>query len=290
MFRMLRAEFYKMYKSRGFKVLCIVAILLGLLNVVMNNVINEEFLSKSLGTQVSEEQMDAFINNDSDEIISPGSLGFHTNGAKDPFNITAVEAFHSSFGSGIMEILIAVLVGTMVAKEYPEGTIKNTLAYGKNRTSFYIAKFINIIAGSAIIMAIMTGVTTLGVIITKGWGEQFKFTQLIHMVETFLGAVIVFGAVAAIIMVISSLVKSNGATIGISVALFILLPTMASFLYGVYDWFDKIYELSLFYNSALVKAIKASLQDVIRSMVIGVVTMAIALVAGITIFRGQDIK
>ena len=69
MFRMLRAEFYKMYKSRGFKVLCIVAILLGLLNVVMNNVINEEFLSKSLGTQVSEEQMDAFINNDSDEII-----------------------------------------------------------------------------------------------------------------------------------------------------------------------------------------------------------------------------
>ena len=270
--------------------LCIVAILLGLLNVVMNNVINEEFLSKSLGTQVSEEQMESLINNDSDEIISPGSLGFHTNGAKDPFNITAVEAFHASFGSGIMEILIAVLVGTMVAKEYSEGTIKNTLAYGKNRTSFYIAKFINIIAGSAIIMAIMTGVTTLGVIITKGWGEQFKFTQLIHMVETFLGAVIVFGAVAAIIMVISSLVKSNGATIGISVALFILLPTMASFLYGVYDWFDKIYELSLFYNSALVTAIKASLQDVIRSMVIGVVTMAIALGTGITIFRSQDIK
>ena len=70
MFRMLRAEFYKMYKSRGFKVLCIVAILLGLLNVVMNNVINEEFLSKSLGTQVSEEQMESLINNDSDELLS----------------------------------------------------------------------------------------------------------------------------------------------------------------------------------------------------------------------------
>ena len=152
--------------------LCIVAILLGLLNVVMNNVINEEFLSKSLGTQVSEEQMESLINNDSDEIISPGSLGFHTGGAKDPFNLTAVEAFHVSFGSGIMEILIAVLVGTMVAKEYSEGTIKNTLAY----------------------------------------------------------------------------------------------------------------------NSALVTAIKASLQDVIRSMVIGVVTMAIALGTGITIFRSQDIK
>ena len=68
--------------------------------------------------------MDALINNDSDEIISPGSLWFHTCGTKDPFNITAVETFHVSFGSYIMEILIAVLVGTMVAKEYSEGTIK----------------------------------------------------------------------------------------------------------------------------------------------------------------------
>lgn len=49
-------------------------------------------------------------------------------------------------------------------------------------------------------------------------------------------------------------------------------------------------KLSLFYNSALVTAIKASLQEVIRSMVIGVVTMAIALGTGITIFRSQDIK
>lgn len=290
MLRMLRAEFYKMFKSKGFKVLCITAILLGLLNVVMNNVINEEFLSKSLGTQVSEEQMDAMLNNNSDEIISPGSLGFHTNGAKDPFNITAVEAFHGSFGSGIMEILIAVLVGTMVSKEYSEGTIKNTLAYGKNRTSFYIAKFINIIAGSAIIMAIMTGVATIGIIITKGWGEQFKFTQLINIAETFLGAVVVFGAVAAIIMLISTLVKSNGATIGISVVLFILLPTMAGFLYGAYDWFDKLYELSLFYNSALVTAIKASSQDIFRATVIGLATMFIALGAGITVFKVQDIK
>ena len=48
--------------------------------------------------------------------------------------------------------------------------------------------------------------------------------------------------------------------------------------------------MSYLYNSALVTAIKASSQDVIRCMVIDVVTIAIALAAGITIFRGQDIK
>ena len=290
MLRMLKAEWYKMTKSKGFRILCIVALLLGLLNVFMSSIINEEFLADSLGGEVTDEQIESMLSTNSDQIIVPGSLGFNSDGAKNPFDVTALEAFHISFGSGVIEILIAVLVGIMVAKEYSEGTIKNTLAYGKKRTSFYMAKFINILAGSSVIMAIMTGVTTIGICITKGWGEDFQISQLVEILRTFIGAVIVFGAVAATIMLIATLVKSNGATIGISVALFILAPTMLGFIYGAYDWFDKIYELSLFYNSALVTAIKASFGDVLRASIIGLVTMTIALGAGITIFKIQDVK
>lgn len=290
MLRLLKAEWYKMIKSKSFKILCIIALLLGLLNVLTTNLISEEFVKESLGTQVSQEQIDNILNNNSDQIVSPGSLGFHTSGAKDPFNVTGLEAFHFSFGAGVIEIFIAVLVGTMVAKEYSEGTIKNTLAYGKKRTSFYMAKFINILLGSTLIMAIMTGVATIGVTITKGWGEQFTISQLLNILSTFAGAVIVFGAVAAIIMLISTLVKSNGATIGISVVIFILLPTISSFLYGIYDWFDKIYELSLFYNSALVTAVKAGSADILKATIIALITMIIALGAGLTIFKIQDVK
>ena len=48
--------------------------------------------------------------------------------------------------------------------------------------------------------------------------------------------------------------------------------------------------LSLFYNSALVTAIKASSQDIFRATVIGLATMFIALGAGITVFKVQDLK
>lgn len=290
MIRMLKAEWYKMSKSTGFKVLCIIALMLGLLNGVISSIIDEDFVSKAAESQgVSMQQIESY-DNGSEQVVVPGNIGFNSIGAEDPFNIKSTEVFHMSFGSGVMETLIAVIVGIMVAKEYSEGTIKNTLAYGKKRTTFYIAKFINIVLGSSIIMAIMTVVSTVGNTIIKGWGEEFKISQLVEMARTFAGAVIVFAAVAAVIMFIATLVKSNGATIGISVAIFILLPTIISFLYGSYDWFDTIFELSLYYNAALVTAIKSSASDILRAVTISIVTMIIALGGGIAVFKAQDIK
>lgn len=290
MLRMLRAEWYKMCKSRCFKVLCVVAILLGLVNVLMNMIINEDFIKQALGNEISQQQIESILSGSSNEIVIPGNLGFHSNGAKDPFNVTGFEAFHFSFGSGVIEIFIAVLVGTMLAKEYSEGTIKNTLAYGKKRTDFYIAKFANIVAGTSVIMLVMTGVSTIGTTIINGWGDKFQISQLINILSTFIGAVIIFSAVVAILMLIATLIKSNGATIGVAIALFILLPTTIGFLYGIYNWFDKIYELSLFYNSALVTAVKASYRDILKASFIGLITMIIALGAGISVFKNQDIK
>ena len=290
MIRMLKAEWYKMIKGKGFKVLCIIALLFGLLNGVISSIVDEEFVSKAAESQgVSMQQIESY-DGSSEQIVVPGNMGFNSNGAEDPFNIKSIEVFHMSFGSGIMETFIAVIVGIMVAKEYSEGTIKNTLAYGKKRTTFYIAKFINIVLGSSIIMAIMTVVSTVGNTIIKGWGEEFKISQLVEMARTFAGAVIVFAAVAAVIMFIATLVKSNGATIGISVAIFILLPTIISFLYGSYDWFDTIFELSLYYNAALVTAIKSSASDILRAVTISIITMVIALGGGIAVFKAQDIK
>ena len=73
--------------------------------------------------------------------------------AKDIMNPTAIEVYHSSFGSGVIEILIGILVAALMAKEYSQGTIKNFLAYGKKREEFYLAKFIAIVVGIAIILA-----------------------------------------------------------------------------------------------------------------------------------------
>ena len=293
MLKAIQAELYKLFKNRTFAVLICVTVLLSTLTVVMCSPIFEQILSDSLGDMPEEqkamlmEQMTAM--SDSDAIVTPGEVGIHLK-AKDMMNPTAIEVYHASFGSGVMEILIGILVAALMAKEYSQGTIKNFLAYGKKREEFYLAKFVAMVVAIAIISAVMTILPTVIVIIMNGWGETFEFLQLVGMIKTFMVSVIASSAVAALAMVIATLVKSNGATIGITVAIFIGIPTFAGFLYGIYPWFDRIYEVLPFYNSALATSIKAGNGDLLRSVIISLVTIGISLFVGIRIFKAQDIK
>lgn len=293
MIKAIQAELYKLFKNRTFKVLIFVGVLLSTLTIVMCSPIFDKILNDSLGNmpedqkQILMEQMTNMA--ESDAIVTPGELGIHLK-AKDMMNPTAIEVYHASFGSGVMEILIGILVAALMAKEYSQGTIKNFLAYGKKREEFYLAKFISMMVAIAIISAIMTIFPTIIVTIMNGWGQTFEFLQVLGMIKTFVASLIASSAVASLAMVIASLVKSNGATIGITVAIFIGVPIFSGFLYGIYPWFDRAYEVLPFYNSALATSIKAGNVDLFRSVIISLVTIAISLLAGIKIFKTQDIK
>lgn len=293
MLKAIQAELYKLFKNRTFKVLIFVTILLSTLTIVMCSPVFDNIINDSLG-DLPQEQKDALMQqmtsmSDSDAIVTPGNLGIQLN-AKDVMNPTTIEVYHASFGSGVMEILIGILVAALIAKEYSQGTIKNFLAYGKKREEFYLAKFVSMIVAIAIISAVMTILPTVVVTMMNGWGQEFEFSQVLGMVKTFVVSLTASSAVVALVMVIATLVKSNGATIGITVAVFIGVPTFAGFLYGIYPWFDKIYEVLPFYNSALATSIKAGNADLLRALLIALVTIVISLFAGIRIFKAQDIK
>lgn len=294
MLRMIKAEVYKLIKSKAFRILCGVAFGLVILIASFSSFMTEDRYFDTLGDIPQEEKYklaeEMKTSSQDGPIVVPGQLGFNTNGAKDPLNVTPVEVFHVSFGVGVVEILISVLVASMFAKEYSAGTLKNTLAYGKKREQFYISKLIAILIGVAIIVSILVITPTIITIFSKDWIGQFKLTHLIEIVRTFAGAMILYTAIASILMLIVTMVKSNGATISISVLLFIFVPTFLAFNYGRYDWFDKLYELTIFYNTSLATAIKASSTDVLRASVVGICTLLVALLAGISIFKKQDIK
>ena len=291
MLKAIQAELYKLFKNRTFKVLICVAVLLSTLTVVMCSAVFEKILNDSLGNmpqdqkEVLMEQLTSMF--ESEAIVTPGQLGIQLQ-AKDMMNPTSIEVYHASFGSGVIEIIIGILVGALIAKEYSQGTIKNFLAYGKRREEFYLAKFVSMVI--AIILAFMTILPTIVVTLMNGWGQAFEISQLLGMIKTFVASVIAGLAVAALAMIIATLVKSNGATIGITVAIFIGIPTLAGFLYGIYPWFDRVYEVLPFYNSALATSIKAGNGDLLRSVIISLVTIAISLFVGIKIFKSQDIK
>lgn len=296
MLRLVKAEIYILFKTRAFRVLCVIAVILGLLLVGLSRMASSEDFLKSSLTGMSEEQQDQYIesiqnsNNGDSPIVQPGGgMGFILN-SKDIFHPTAKELFHSSFGAGAMEILMAVLIGAMVAGEYSSGTIKNILAYGKKREYYYISKLLACTVGFAVILGIMVTLATVICSFMYGWGEPFTITQAVELVKVFAGAIAVGMGIISILMLLATLVKSNGSTIGIGIVVMAVLPTIISFLYGKYTWFDKIYESTTSYNWALVTSVRAANGDVLKAAAVGLITMLIATAGGITIFKRQDIK
>lgn len=293
MLRLVKAELFKLFKNKTFRVLCVVSILLSVLMFILSTPFMENVMMDSLGDLSEAEKQQALqamgAREDDEQLVRPGSMGVQLT-AKDPMNPTAIEVYHSSFGAGLSEILIGILIAAFLAKEYTEGTIKNTLAYGKKRSEFYIAKFLALIIGIATILASLTLVSTVGSTIINGWGEAFELSQLVNIAGTFIAAVIANASVAAILMIVAITVKSNGATIGITAGIFILAPMLLSFIYGIYPIFDKIYELTPFYNTALATSVYATSGDQMRSIMIALATIAICLLLGTKIFKAQDIK
>ncbi|MDD6794522.1 MAG: ABC transporter permease [Clostridiaceae bacterium] len=292
MLRMINAEIFKLFKSKIFKVLCLVAVALGVVVILVNTYMNEDTLRESLKTLPEEQRtqmIDSMKNPEGKKIVSTG-FALTTSGAINPFDTTARETFNMSFGVGVIEILIVVLVASLFAKEYSEGTIKNILAYGKKREQYYMAKFIAIAVGIAIITLIMCIIPTVQRISVKGIGDGSVTEFLIYCAKVYLGNLILSICTLAFIMLIGTITRNNSHTIIIGLVIITFIPIALGFAYGKFDWFDNIYELSLPYNASLVKAMHATGEDMLKAIFIGVITMLISLTAGISILKKQDIK
>lgn len=145
------------------------------------------------------------------------------------------------------------------------------------------------VIGVVIFTLILTLVAFLGTGIMNGF-SGIELSQIGGMVVTFLSSVMASAAVISLMMIIGTLVKGNGATIGISVVLFVLVPTIIGVFYGTNSTFDAIYEMTPYYNNALAISQNAEISDILRSMGVSIVTILSGLFIGSRIFNKQDIK
>lgn len=282
--RLIKAEVFKLMKNKAFKVLCMICVISAFMSIFSVSDTMNGLMKESMSNIPEEVQVMAQTSEVNGSIVTPGRIGFNMPRGNSPLDV-----YYVSFGVGIIEILIGVLVGGFLAKEYSEGTMKNILAYGKSRTKFYLSKFIAMMVGVSIFTLIITLISFVGTGFMNGFGD-IVLADLGKMVMTFLASIMASSAVIALIMIISSLVKGNGATIGITVVLFVLIPTIISIFYGTYPTFDSIYEMTPYYNNALATSQNAETSDLIRSIGISLVTMGLSLGIGTKIFDKQDIK
>ncbi|WP_238882706.1 ABC transporter permease subunit [Clostridium sp. YIM B02551] len=293
MTRLIKAEIYKVYKTRVIKVLCVIMILLAVMLLGISKLLSSEDFIKSSLKGMPEAQQEQLMNqlqstnNDDASIVQPGGgTGFHI-AAKDIFHPKGGEIYYASYGVGAIEVIMSILIGAVVAGEYSSGTIKNILAYGKKREHYYLSKLIAIAIAVGVLLGIMVSIASIGAGIMYGWGSG---VGIIEVLKTFIAALIVGTSVSSLIMLIATLAKSNGTTIGIGIVLFTVVPTIISNFYGKYNWFDRLYEITPAYNWAVITSTHATSGDFTKAIIVAIITILIATLSGIMIFKKQDIR
>ncbi|MGL5575796.1 MAG: ABC transporter permease subunit [Sarcina sp.] len=284
--RIIKSELFKLFKNKTFIILCCVCIGFGGLTSFFSTDTASEIMKEAMGelTPAQEQMLDNMTPKEN-SLIAPGSMGIHLV-AKDMMNPTTQEIFHSAFGSGIIEVLIGILIAGILIKEYAQGTIKNILAYGVRRRNFYIAKFISSFIAIAILVGILTVIPLVVSTIINGFGNA----NPMNMLMSYASGVICASSVSAIMMIIAILTKSTVAIVGIAVGGFMIAPNLIGALYGKFEWFDKLFELTPYYTLNSTISIYAKSEDIIFAVGVAMVTTIIALVIGSNIFEKQDIK
>ena len=202
-----------------------------------------------------------------------------------PYNL-----FFTSLGTPLLSMFVAIIASENVSNEYSEGTKKNTLAYGIKRKDLYLARFVTNVIAITICTAITSILLVVIFTILKGWRQPFEIAQIMNMAKAFLGTIVLSSAMLAVIMIISTLVKSNGSTISISIAVYLILALVLQQFAGFNKIVAVLYQLSVSCNLGIVASSDAPSSAFVKAIIIGLVWIVVALAVGISTFKKQEIK
>ncbi len=188
-------------------------------------------------------------------------------------------------------LVMCAFISFFIGEEFQNGTIRNALALGRNRTHYYVAKLV--------IAAILTfvGVTVMTLFGMISFSIMFHFGEVAEInnyfnyaIKSFSTLYILILANVSVFVMISFLTKNSGISL-----IWSFLYTMATgFLPGIFQqtqpfkqvtfWFTETF---LFYSDF---AKPADIEKFPEMIMVSFITIMLSSALGILLFRRTDIK
>ena len=128
-----------------------------------------------------------------------------------------------------IELMITIIIGIFIGKDFSNGTIRVAVAKGINRLSVYFSKVVVI---ATLIFGYMAGSLLLCGIFTAIIGYDGAFTGLMfaRLMRTFALAFVALMASASIYIMIAFLTRAPGAALGASLGAYLLISFVVEIL------------------------------------------------------------
>lgn len=204
------------------------------------------------------------------------------------FDTSGKEALEFSLKfTGLFIAPLALIFGILITKDFASGYIKDSVSYGYSRSRIFLSNSIVFSSGLIVISLVFPVIFTLVCIVKNGYGDIISYQEIINVISLILVlslAIFAMGSIAALISFIS---RNN--------SILILLIIVVNFINQIgstatNEVIKGIYEYSIFYQFNLINIESIVNGDIIKVIIISLMTIVLSSLIGIYIFEKRDIK
>lgn len=267
MSRLLRADFYRLWKTKSYYVCLAVAAAIAIFGAVMTQV-SINVMKAAAKTEPSMQQsIDKLVEN-----TKTGGLGY----------------LGTSMSDSTIPLLIAIVVSLFVCMYFSSGAIKN--AHGFRRSEIYSSVLITSAVSALILMVVY--MLFAFVAATVLWGVGKADTDIILGLLKMIGTVslLLIGCVSLFVMV-ATLLRNSGGTIAINLGSFIVVPILLNVINNLLIKSDIVLvKYWIVSASGYVAQLKPLNDDIIRSLIVAGCYIVVSCAVGYFAFEKRDIK
>lgn len=186
-------------------------------------------------------------------------------------------------------ILVSTLAGFFIATEFtPHSVMKNQIISGNKRSHIFIAKYLVFTIGAFIVTIAIPFVAAVGVYVLVGEGDLFTVSNLIYLGRAYSLFTIHFFSFTGIVFLIAIVTEDSGKTILYTLILSIVMFAIEKFVTN--SLVKAIYDHTFFYhfNEAFQYTMTSS--EIIKSILIGLISFVVIILFGTFMFQRKEIK
>ncbi|MBD5638729.1 ABC transporter permease [Clostridium botulinum] len=263
MYNLIKFEFYKLKRSRIFKNSLILISLIVFFTIYLFFFKKYEF--KIMNSAFGGREYGFWINNFNNR-LSPKAIDF----------------VYSAFGfAPVLEILIMLIAGEFVIKEYSYGTLKNIVSYGHKREHIYISKILTMSVVTFSLTVLLLLGTVAGAFIS-GAINKISYREIYEIINFIFLAWIIFTSIASIYTFLYTLIKSKSLVVTIGmVYMFLANIFIGKISYQKYTPTFILMDIGI---------VSPSIQNVHHIIMTCIVLIIVTSCLGICVFKKEDIK
>ncbi|HLR70399.1 MAG TPA: ABC transporter permease, partial [Pseudogracilibacillus sp.] len=156
------------------------------------------------------------------------------------------------------------------------------------RAHIFLAKYLVFSLGSLIITLLIPLITAIIVVILFGQGEILTLANLMYLGRAFSLFALQFLSFTAIVLLIAIITEDSGKTILFTLLLSIVMFAIEKLITA--PFVKMLYENTIFYQFSEVFKVAMTSGEMLRSILIGVVSFIFIMLCGIFIINRKEIK